>query len=66
MLESDPAKRKEHYQAMFKTYNPKGYHMMGLHEWVKLANPIQSNILFQTAHIMNIDIEIFAHLKTYF
>jgi hypothetical protein len=31
-----------------------------------VSNPIQSNIYFQTAHIMNIDIETLAHIKTYF
>ena len=31
------SKRKEHYQAMFKTYNPKGDDRLCLDEWVKLA-----------------------------
>jgi len=37
LLEADDVKRKEHHQAMFKTYNPKGDDRMCLDEWIKLA-----------------------------
>ena len=37
LFEADSAKRKEHYQAMFKTYNPKGDDRLCLDEWVKLT-----------------------------
>ena len=37
LLEADDVKRKEHHQAMFKTYNPKGDDRMCLDEWIRLA-----------------------------
>jgi len=37
MFEQDSEKRKETYEVMFKTYNPRGDTRMCLDEWVKLA-----------------------------
>jgi len=37
MFEEDSEKRKETYEEMFKTYNPRGDTRMCLDEWVKLA-----------------------------